>query len=218
MRTRRWPNDFVDRVICGDYREIIGQIPDGAISMVIADPPYGIKVVPKSGRIGRGGTVYRPVIGDDRPFGPEPLLRQFYNVPMFLFGGNYYARALPEVSSWYVWDKRITIPPNSFADCEFIWSNVGGPARIFRHRWSGAIKDSERGEKRVHPTQKPVALMVWLIEKFSKPGDVVLDPFTGSGPVPRACKRLGRHFIAIDLDRLYCRHTREAVKREAVLN
>src|SRR5690606_34818674 len=104
-----------------------------------------------------------------------------------LFGANHFASRLPPTPTWLVWDKRRGTGSDSQADCEIAWSNLGGPARLFSHLWRGAIRDSERGVKRVHPTQKPVALMRWCLEQ-ARPSGIVLDPFLGSGSTLVACK------------------------------
>lgn len=88
---------------------------------------------------------------------------------------------------------------NDNAECELAWSNVGGPTRIYRHLWNGMLKASERDEKRVHPTQKPTALFVWLLERYTQPGDVILDPYMGSGPCAAACQRTGRCYLGIEI-------------------
>ena len=117
-----------------------------------------------------------------------------------MFGANNYADRLPSSRGWIVWDKREHIASNDFADCELIWSNVDGVARIYRHYWSGALRASEQGISRVHPTQKPLALMMWLLNNYTQPGDTILDPFMGSGTTGVACVKTGRNFIGIELD------------------
>ena len=100
------------------------------------------------------------IAGDDEPFEPQFLLCR---EKLVLWGGNHYASRLPDSPTWLVWDKRLTNElVNDFADCEMAWSNLGGPARVFRHLWNGLLKDSEQGERRVHPAQKPLALMKWV--------------------------------------------------------
>jgi site-specific DNA-methyltransferase (adenine-specific) len=66
------------------------------------------------------------------------------------------------------------------------------------------IKASEKDQRRVHPTQKPVALMRWILEKYSKPNDLILDPYVGSGPIAAACHQMGRRYIGIDIVETYC--------------
>jgi len=192
-------------------------------SMVFADPPYGIEIVsgksvggakPFGSRATRG-TVgasniiaagqYEPVIGDDS----TDTAIAAYTVAASLmpkatqvwWGGNYYANALPPSSCWLVWDKERT---GNFADAELAWTNQPTAVRIFRHMWNGLIKESERNEKRVHPTQKPVALAEWVFNEYGKPGDFVFDPFAGSGITIIAGERLLRPVRAIEMSPAYC--------------
>lgn len=198
-------------IYCGDCRDILPTLEAGSVDLVLTDPPYGVNEPTDRKSRGRGKLAecndFAPVIGDNEPFDPIPLLR-FRRV--MLFGANHFADRLPPSAAWIVWDKRDGIPSNDNADCELIWSNVGGPARLYRHLWNGMIKASEQDQKRVHPTQKPVALMRWILERWSKPGDLILDPYMGSGPIARACLDLGRRYIGIELEEKYCQI---AVKR-----
>jgi hypothetical protein len=113
-----------------------------------------------------------------------------------IWGGNYFA--LPPASKWLVWDK---INSGDFADCELAWTNLGGAVRMFRHMWNGMLRDSERGSPRVHPTQKPVALMRWCVEQAKAKN--VLDPFMGSGSTGVACVGMGVRFVGIEADERY---------------
>jgi 16S rRNA G966 N2-methylase RsmD len=142
---------------------------------------------------------YAPIIGDDS----TNTAIAAYNlcsglaIPVLIFwGGNYYADRLPPSRCWIVWDKEVT---GSFADVEIAWTNLDKVARLFRHQWSGLMKASERGERRVHPTQKPVALAVWCLEEFGKAGDKVLDLFLGSGSTLIACEKTGRTCLGMEL-------------------
>lgn len=193
------------RIYHGDCREISVGIDAAAVDLVVTDPPYGVSE--RTDRLSKGRSVlawshdFPPVYGDDKPFDPSHLMR-FGKV--VLFGANYYADKLPSSPSWIVWDKRDGMASNDNADCELAWSNVGGPARVFRHLWSGMLKASERAENRVHPTQKPVALMAWIVNEHSEPGQTILDPYMGSGPTLRAAKDLGRKAIGIEIEERYC--------------
>ena len=86
-----------------------------------------------------------------------------------------YANALPNSSCWIVWDKENT---GNFADAELAWTNQDTVVRVFKHMWNGMLKASEREQKRVHPTQKPVALAEWCFENYGNPA-TVLDLFLG---------------------------------------
>ena len=212
----KYPDDYVNKIICGDCLEVMKGIPDGAVDLVVTDPPYGISLDTNYKDKGRGklgkNKNWPKVHGDERPFNPTPILKQFGEIPIFLFGANYYARSLPEVSSWYIWDKRDATCQNDQADCELIWSNIGKGARLYHHLWNGMMKASERGEPRQHPTQKPIALMKWLISQTT--ADIILDPFVGSGTTCVAAKQLGRKYIGIEISPEYCKIAEDRLKQE----
>ncbi len=152
--------------------------------------------------------LYAPVIGDDSTdtaiSAALLALDLFPKAVQFWWGANNYANALPPSTCWIVWDKENT---GNFADAELAWSNHKSAVRIFKHMWNGLMKASERGERRTHPTQKPVALFTWLYERYGKPGDLVLDPFLGSGPSLKAAHRLGdRRVVGFELSPHYCTH------------
>lgn len=201
----------------GDCRDVLPGLDPLSVDLVLTDPPYGISLRTNYSEIGRSsesdyitnyqGRSYAPVFDDDKPFDPAPLLR-FSR--LILFGANHYADKLPPSASWIVWDKLDGLTSkrdwgfNDNADAELIWTNIGGPVRLIGHRWTGLLRASEAQERRVHPTQKPVALMRFLLERFSKPGDLILDPYMGSGPIPQACHEMGRRCIAFEIVRDYC--------------
>ena len=120
---------------------------------------------------------------------------------MIWWGANYYCNVLPISSCWIIWDKNTGT--NDFPDCEIAWCNESSPARIFRHTWNGMIKDSERGQKRLHPTQKPIELAKWCIENYSDYNDSILDLFIGSGSSLIAAQMLKRNCFGIDIDPAY---------------
>lgn len=185
----------------GDCLEIMPHL--DRVDALIADPPYGISFSHGAGGDGIGGGKYVSkfngvkIANDDKPFDPEPF-RQAAPI-VVLWGANHYAERLPSSSKWLVWDKRRGLTTNDFADCEIAWTNAKGPARLINHYWNGMTRDSERGVPRVHPTQKPIAVMEWCIEQFPD-ADTILDPFAGSGTTLVACAKLGRRGIGIELD------------------
>jgi ParB-like chromosome segregation protein Spo0J len=146
---------------------------------------------------------YFPIIGDDST---ETAVKAAgvcaeLAIPfVMLWGANNYADALLPSRCWVVWDKETT---GNFSDVELAWTNKDAPARLFRHQWSGLMKASERGERRVHPTQKPIALPMWCFSEFGKAGDVVLDLFIGSAPSLMAAERTGRILLGMELSPNY---------------
>lgn len=190
----------------GDCREIwpaIDSYDDDPF--LVTDPPYGISW--NTDYHGRGmdkltkSNTYAPIHQDNAPFDPSPWLG-FGRI--VLFGANHYADKLPPSAGWIVWDKDLGLNTSDLSDAELAWTNVTGGVRVFRHLWKGMLKDSERNQKRVHPTQKPVALMRWILEKWSSPDEQILDPYMGSGPIAQACREMGRRYIGIEIEEKYC--------------
>lgn len=207
------------QIYLGDCRGVLPTLTERP-ALVLTDPPYGIALETNYRERKRGALAlcndFAPVAGDDEPFDPAPLLNM--KTKLILWGANYYAEKLPPSPSWIVWDKldglksKREIGFNDNADLEMAWSNLGGPARILPHRWMGAMKGSEQDSGRIHPTQKPVALMRDCLRLARlTPGALVLDPYMGSGPVAQACKELGYRYIGIELVEQYCRAAVERV-------
>lgn len=188
----------------GDCDELIRNLAPARVDFVLSDPPYGVSHRTNYSRFTGGVTKslkdYQPVLGDDGVFDPLPLVLKFPRC--VLFGANNFAHRLPP-GSWLVWDKRIKAKSkNVMSDAEVAWYSKGHGVYIHSHAWDGFVRDSERGEH-YHPTQKPVALMRWILQRWTKPGEVVFDPFMGSGPVAVACKQLGREYIGVELEQQY---------------
>lgn len=194
------------RILHGDCLEHLADIQADAI---IADPPYGRNYKPgrpegvRQGPRGRHvNRQWKQIEGEDRPFDPSPFLG--YPV-VCLWGANHYADRLPASQGWFIWDKRVTLPSNDQADCEMAWTNRDRAARIYRQMWEGSIRQgrenfSVQGAK-VHPHQKPVALMIWCIEQLGLvAGQTVYDPYAGSGSTGVACVELGLNFIGSEID------------------
>jgi DNA modification methylase len=200
------------RLLCGDSTnpQHVEKLMDGKkADMVFTDPPYGINIVGSNGKVGGDNLakngVYAPVAGDgsiEVALDAIELIKTLNSKTQIIWGGNYYANALANTASWIVWDKRGDMASNNFADCELAWCNAGSPARIYKQIWSGMIKEGESG-KRVHPTQKPVALAEWCFENYGEP-KTVLDLFLGSGSTLIACEQTRRSCYGMELSPAYC--------------
>lgn len=192
-----------------DWRDVAPLL--SGVDLVLADPPYGVKLNTEYRKAQRGvlagANDYPAIYGDDQPFDPGLLLGYPGAV---LWGANYYADKLPPRGSWLVWDKRDGSGFNDQADCELTWvDGVSGTVpRLFAHRWNGMIKASERDQRRLHPSQKPVALMGWCLSFFPA-ARIVFDPFTGSGPILRACKDRGIRVVGVEIVEEYCERAAE---------
>jgi hypothetical protein len=174
-------------------------------SLLLTDPPYGIAhdtdYTRFTGGVAASFSSHAAIAGDATPFDPTPLLTLAPRV--ILWGANCYSDRLPQ-GSWLVWDKRAPGgAKNVMSDAEVAWFNQGHGVYCFSHTWDGFNRASERGTA-YHPTQKPVALMRWVLSRWSQPGDLVLDTYAGSGPIAKAAMELGRQYVGIELEERYC--------------
>jgi DNA modification methylase len=199
------------RVMCGDSTDagsvailMGGQKAD----MVFTDPPYGINE--KGDRSKRGGATqggnFKDFIDDSIEYAVKAFnICDELNIPRQVWwGANYYAHHIPQSNNWFVWDKRVEDKQkDTQSDCELAWvKSKWSSVRIFRHLWKGMLKDSERGQSRVHPTQKPVELAIWSFDYF-KDVTSVLDLFLGSGSTLIACEKTNRKCYGMELDPHY---------------
>lgn len=194
------------RVMCGDSTSIdaVKTLLAGAsVDMVFTDPPYGISVKTNQDT----STCKEGIMGDDTTevaVSAFNLCSSMFDVQMIFWGANHYAydARLPNSACWIAWNKQESNNHIDQADCELAWTNIKSPARQFHHLWAGFRRDSEKGEKRVHPTQKPVALIEEIFNHF-KPGKVIIDLFGGSGSTLLACEKTGRKALLMELDGKY---------------
>jgi DNA modification methylase len=187
----------------GDCREILAALPK--VDAVVTDPPYGIGIT-KSNRLavsrGMGGKSW----DDETPTAGFIAEMAAVAPQAIIWGGNYFR--LPETRCVLVWDKQND--DRDFADLEMAWTNIDAVARIFRMR----PQNMDGGK--VHPTQKPIRLMRWCIDKLNDP-QTILDPFMGSGSTGCAAVAMGRGFIGIEREADYfdiaCKRIDEAQRQ-----
>ena len=198
----------VNKIVCGDCLEVMKEWPDNCVDLVLTDPPYGIGWNTDYTRFTSGFNVERKswpkIKGDNKPFDPIPFLKYKRIV---LWGANHFCQKLP-AGSWLIWDKRFPNGQAFLADGEIGWVNKGYGVYIHSVTQQGCI----RPETIQHPTQKPLSLMAWCIERYSKIGDLIIDPFCGSGTTCVAAKMLGRKYIGIDISEKYCEIARQRLE------
>jgi site-specific DNA-methyltransferase (adenine-specific) len=136
----------------------------------------------------------------------EELNRVSKNI--ILWGANHYMQTMSAAGlfinspCWIVWNKQNG--ENDFADCELAWTNFNSAVRMFDFRWAGMLQgDMKNKETRIHPTQKPVALYKWLLDKYAKPNDRILDTHGGSMSIAIACHDYGFELDLCELDAEY---------------
>ena len=150
-----------------DCMEAMTQMKDNEYDLAIVDPPYG------------GGQHFNFRFGiDDEVYDSRKPHKDYWlelfriSINQIVWGGNYFTDNLAENRCWISWYKGN--PLNSFSDFELAWTNLGTVMRIFPYLWNGFMREGERIE-RVHPTEKPVALSVWILNKWSGDQNIVLD-------------------------------------------
>lgn len=215
------------RLICGDSTDkaTVERLMEGKkVDMVLTDPPYGMRLdTDFSGAVGSlksigrknhtRGNKYDKVIGDNDDFKPE-LIKTFFDnfdycKEVFLFGADYFAELLPNKNdgSWLVWDKRKESQADAIgSEFELIWAKTKHKRRVLRHDWFGFLssQNAKDAQNRLHPTQKPISLLVDIIEQWGKDCENIVDLYGGSGSTLIACEQLNRTCYMAELDPKYC--------------
>jgi DNA modification methylase len=173
--------------------------------IIVTDPPYGIGETNEQ-------NATRIKLAKPTNFGSydwdkkkvEPIyfqMMKYISRHQIIFGGNYYD--LGGTKSYIVWDKDNG--ENDFADCELAWTSFDKAVRKIKHRWNGMLQQNmKEKEKRLHPTQKPLPVMIEIIESYTNASDVIIDPFMGSGTTLVAAATLGRKAVGIEINPDYC--------------
>lgn len=216
--------------------DLLAASPNKSFDLAIVDPPYGIgehggkdrskHVLQTNGTklfVSDGGYLKKSwdnFVPDSDYF--TQLLGRAKN--SIIFGANYFTDKLRLPSAgWIVWDK---VNQGSYqSDFELAWSSFDRAARKFDFMWNGMCQGSPSNgrimqgnkalnEKRIHPTQKPVALYKWLLANYAKPGQTILDTHFGSGSIAIACRYAGHHLTAIEKDEDYVNAALDRYKRE----
>lgn len=202
---------------CGDCLEIAPSLQ--GVDAVISDPPYGMDWDTDSTRFscgsvkrGVGREDWAEIHNDDAPFDPSPWLVW---EKVVLFGANHFAARLP-VGTTLVWIKKADHLFGSFlSDAELAWMKGGYGVYAFRKQFPPPSRMAENNGKVAHPTQKPISLMAWCMDKAKVPeGATVLDPYMGSGSTIIAAIRTGRKAIGIEKDPEHFKNAVERIKRE----
>jgi site-specific DNA-methyltransferase (adenine-specific) len=199
--------------------ELMGQFPDKHFDLAIVDPPYGIGENGDRNHtrscLGKSRN-YKAFAGGDLSAPDETYFSELRRVSrnQIIWGANHFIDRIPISSPcWIIWDKLNG--ENDFADCELAWSSFKTAVRRFSFRWQGMLQGNmAEKETRIHPTQKPVALYKWLLSKYAKEGDKILDTHLGSMSSVIACHYAGFHITGAEIDKDYFEAGLKRVKAE----
>ena len=196
--------------------EAMKDMSDNQFDLAIVDPPYGIgadiaqnkaaerrKKAKGKNKSGRGWKEYR-LTNWDKDIPTSKYFKQLFRISknQIVWGGNYMTEYLKPSMGWILWDKGQR--NFSLADGELAWTSFNKALRIFTMPRVAALQDANNnGGERIHPTQKPVKLYEWLLMKYAKEGDKILDTHLGSGSIAIACHNLGYDLTGYEIDKEY---------------
>ena len=205
-----------------DNMALMARYPDKYFDLAIVDPPYGIgasKQNESTSKIkGRQNSIVKrsnlKTKEWDNKLPKKEYFDELFRVSknQIIFGGNYFP--LPLINSWIVWNKLQVLETRS--DGELAWTSFKRPLKIVTLLQDGFKRGQNvgydqpviynvpfSGKQTIHPTQKPVALYKWLLDKYGKQGDKILDTHLGSGSIAIACHDYGFDLTACELDKEY---------------
>ena len=192
-----------------DCMEALRQTPDNYYSLSIVDPPYGIGV--NKMQLGNGKRkIYRGEADWDSAIPSEEYFTELFRVSknQIVWGGNYMTEYLKPTSAWLFWDKGTG--ENDFADGELAWTSYNGALRKISKSWVGA--NAKDGLERIHPTQKPIYLYKWILQRYAKEGDLILDTHGGSMSSVIACMELGYNITCYEIDKDYFKKGKQRIE------
>lgn len=199
-----------------DNIDFMRTVPDNHYDLAIVDPPYGIDINSQSQ--GKGGGVARKFDYAKKDWDKNAPERDYFyqlfrvSKNQIIWGANHFiSRISIDSSCWIVWDKNNG--ENDFADCELAWTSFESAVRLFKWTWAGMRQQNMKNKDlRIHPTQKPIMLYRWLINKYATKGMKILDTHGGSMSIAQACETEGFALDIMEIDPDYFRDGVNAFK------
>lgn len=203
----------LNRIINNDCLNVMKQIPDKYFDLCLTDPPYGLGIDGQKKQLCKNikhNRKQHETRGWDKKIPDLIYFKEINRISKksIIFGANYFNQFLEQgYKGWIIWDKgqrELTM-----SDCEIAWTNFNCPTRIFKLNRASLLKDDT-----FHPTQKPVGLFSMILRDYSKEGDKIFDPFSGSGTTAIACHRGKRQFLCVEKDEVYFQKSVERLEEE----
>jgi len=192
-------------ITCEDNMELMARYPDNYFDLAIVDPPYGIGINVSMGRRkGDKKSKYHKFAGNDNETPTAEYFNELKRVSknQIVWGGNYMIENLTPSPCWLMWDKGFS-EDVTFAQFELAWTSFTSSAKKFDKHPSQ--------QDRIHPTQKPTTLYKWILDKYAKQGDKILDTHLGSGSIAIACHDYKYELTACELDPEYFEKAKQRI-------
>ena len=187
-----------------DCMEFMKDKPDNYYDLAIVDPPYMDDINEYMGMQKRMGGLAKTKVYDNIEHFKKPDIKYFKELKrvsknQIIWGVNHYENYLGK--GRIIWDKKVT---GQYNHAELAYQSKSNSIRIFTYTWNGMLQeDMKNKQKRIHPTEKPIQLYEWLLDKYAKKGDKILDTHGGSMSIAIACHNLGFDLDCCELDKEY---------------
>ena len=184
-----------------DCVEALKRFPNKYFDLAVVDPPYGIGVDGNKEQRWKDGSLKRKaheIKGWDDAIPTVEYWEQLFRVSknQIVWGGNYFTEFLPPTKAWIFWYKGQQ--DLTMSDGEMAWTSFNKVTRMVdihrTHIWQ---------EKPIHPTQKPVKLYDWILDRYAMESNLILDTHVGSGSLRISCNKAGKNFVGFEIDKDY---------------
>jgi site-specific DNA-methyltransferase (adenine-specific) len=201
-----------------DNMQLMARYPDNYFDLAIVDPPYGInfgefnRTNKDSNGVRYKANKYKQDDWDDS-IPNDDYFKELFRVSknQIVWGGNYFPYLWENGCKGFIfWYKHQ--PVDNFSKGELAWTSFNKPANCFDFQYYGGLQGNTKAESKIHPTQKPRELYKWLLDKYAKQGDKILDTHLGSGSIAIACHDYGFELTACELDAEYYEKAIQRIK------
>lgn len=195
------------------------KFPDKYFDIAIVDPPYADGTIGEFKRAdkSRFGGIFdkykkrgkKQINWDVTP--SKEYFDELFRVSkqQIIWGGNYFNEFLPSNRNFIIWRKLKISEDFSMAMAEYAWTSINGNAKVYQQAPQGTA-----GKERIHPTQKPIELYEWLVTRYCKETDKILDTHVGSASSLIAFHRLHNQFVGFEIDEEYYQKSIERFEKE----
>lgn len=193
-----------------DNMVMMSRYPDKYFDLAIVDPPYGSSIMAKN-KYQRHRTTDTSYRNKETP--PAEYFKELYRVSnhQIIWGAQYMMEHLVPGGCFVVWDKGAEPKLHNMSACDIAYYSKRVKVERLKAHWCGAVKCEQ--DPTIHIHQKPVMLYKWLLDKYAKPGDKILDTHLGSGSIAIACHDYGYELTACELDEEYYNKAIDRIRR-----